>query len=92
MNIVYISIGVVVLWTAVVFFRDKKNKNKVICIVKNNCTGCRRCVKRCTRGALDIIKAETDIYAIVKYPDKCTSCGDCLGKCKFNALKLIKRV
>jgi NAD-dependent dihydropyrimidine dehydrogenase PreA subunit len=59
--------------------------------VDSNCTGCRRCVKRCRRHVLEVVEDEAGKHATVKYPDKCTACGDCLGRCKFNALKLIGR-
>ncbi|MDR1544449.1 MAG: 4Fe-4S dicluster domain-containing protein [Prevotellaceae bacterium] len=92
MNIFYISIGIVILiWFIGNLFRRQKNKNKVICVIESNCTGCRRCVKRCNRKVLETVKNETETLAIVKYPDKCTACGDCLSKCKFNALKLVER-
>jgi NAD-dependent dihydropyrimidine dehydrogenase PreA subunit len=60
--------------------------------VESNCTGCRRCVKRCSRHVLEMVEDGTGIHAAVKYPDKCTACENCLDKCKFNALKLIERV
>jgi NAD-dependent dihydropyrimidine dehydrogenase PreA subunit len=93
MNVVYISLGILVLLTiSVKLYQKKKRRNKVICVVESNCTGCRRCIKRCIHRVLETVNNETGIHAAVKYPDKCTACGDCLGKCKFNALKLIKRI
>jgi NAD-dependent dihydropyrimidine dehydrogenase PreA subunit len=41
---------------------------------------------------LEMVTDETEIHAIVRYPDKCAACGDCLVTCKFNALKLVERV
>jgi ferredoxin len=93
MNVVYISLGIwVLLLISVKLYQNKKRGNKVICVVESNCTGCRRCIKRCSRRVLETSNNETGIHAIVKYPGKCTACGDCLGKCKFNALKLIERI
>ncbi|MDR1644456.1 MAG: 4Fe-4S dicluster domain-containing protein [Tannerellaceae bacterium] len=92
MNVVYISIGIVIsLWIFGNLHRRRKRRGKIIHVVENHCTGCRRCIKRCTRSVLEMIEDETGIHATVKYPGKCTACGDCLGKCKFNALKLIER-
>ncbi|MDR0574299.1 MAG: 4Fe-4S dicluster domain-containing protein [Tannerella sp.] len=71
--------------------RRQKNRNSVISVVENNCTGCGRCVKRCSRRVLEMVRNET-IYIAVKYPDKCTACGDCLSRCKFSALKLVERL
>ena len=92
MSIVHIGIiiAVILLISFKLYDRHKK-KNKVICVVESNCTGCQRCVKRCIRHALEMITNENGTRAAVKYPDKCTACGDCLAKCKFNALKLIER-
>jgi NAD-dependent dihydropyrimidine dehydrogenase PreA subunit len=92
MSAVYIGIGIILfLWISFSLHRKRKNRNKVICVVDSNCTGCRRCVKRCQRHVLEVVEDEAGKRAAVKYPDKCTACGDCLGKCKFNALKLIER-
>ncbi|MDR3366542.1 MAG: 4Fe-4S binding protein [Prevotellaceae bacterium] len=88
----YIIVGIVlVLWTLGGLYRRRKNRNKIICVVESSCTGCRRCVKRCTHHVLEAVKNEAGVRVVVKYPDKCTACGDCLSKCKFNALKLIER-
>jgi NAD-dependent dihydropyrimidine dehydrogenase PreA subunit len=59
---------------------------------ENNCSGCGRCVKRCSHHVLEMVEDETGLHAAVKYPDRCTACGDCLDKCKFNALNLVKRL
>jgi ferredoxin len=105
MNVVYIGAGIaLLLWILPHLYRRRKNWNKVICVVESNCTGCGRCVKRCSRRVLVLktVKNEAGTHAATdrphKYiacadrPDKCTACGDCLGKCRFNALKLIERV
>jgi len=92
MHIVPISIVIAVILLILFKWYDSwKKRNKVICVVESNCTGCQRCVKRCTRRALEMEKNEIGTRATVKYPNKCTACGDCLAKCKFNALKLIER-
>lgn len=92
MNIIYIIIGILLLWFAGSFLRQQKRRNKTVCVVESNCTGCGCCVKRCPRHVLEISTNETEKHALVKYPDKCTACGDCLKKCKFNALKVIEKL
>jgi ferredoxin len=59
--------------------------------VESNCTGCGRCVRRCSRHVLETVRNDTGMHAVVRYPDRCTACGDCIAKCKFNALKLVER-
>ena len=91
MSVIQIIVVIaVILLISVKWYDGHKKKNKVICVIESTCTGCQCCVKRCTRHALEIVKNETGIGAIVK-PNKCTACGDCLCKCKFNSLKLIER-
>lgn len=93
MNVVYLGLGIVLLLrTAGVFYRRQKNRKSVVCVVGSNCSGCGRCVKRCSRRVLEMAGDEAGIRAVVKDPGKCTACGDCLSKCKFNALKLIERL
>jgi NAD-dependent dihydropyrimidine dehydrogenase PreA subunit len=92
MNVGYIVTGIVLmLWISGSLYRRHKNRNKIIYVDKNRCTGCLRCLKRCQHHVLELVEDETGKRATVKYPDKCTACGDCLDKCKFNALKLIER-
>ncbi|MDR2775440.1 MAG: 4Fe-4S dicluster domain-containing protein [Tannerella sp.] len=92
MNAVYIAMGIVLpLWILGYVSRRHKNRHKIVCVVESNCTGCGRCVKRCSHNVLETVKDETGIHVAVKYPDRCTACEDCLGRCKFNALKLIER-
>jgi NAD-dependent dihydropyrimidine dehydrogenase PreA subunit len=93
MNVVYVIMGgLLLLWIFGNLHRKRKNRNGVISVVESNCTGCGRCVKRCSRRVLEMVRNETGLHAVVKYPAQCTACGDCSGKCKFNALKLIERI
>ncbi|MDR1556553.1 MAG: 4Fe-4S dicluster domain-containing protein [Tannerellaceae bacterium] len=92
MNIAYIAGIAVLLWISANVYRRRKRRNKVVCVVESNCTGCRQCVKRCSRHVLEMEKDETGSHVVVKYPGKCTACGHCLEKCKFNALNLIERI
>jgi NAD-dependent dihydropyrimidine dehydrogenase PreA subunit len=92
MNIIYVGIGIVLLlWITGYVYRRRKNENKIIYIEQNNCSGCGRCVKRCSRRVLEMVKDGTGIHVEVKYPDRCTACEDCLSRCKFKALKLVER-
>ncbi|MDR2383034.1 MAG: 4Fe-4S binding protein [Prevotellaceae bacterium] len=93
MNTVYIGVGILLLvWILGNMYRRQKNRNKVIRVIESNCTGCGRCVKRCSHRVLATVKNETGTQVAVKYPDKCTVCGDCIGKCKFDALKLVDKI
>ncbi|MDR1879442.1 MAG: ferredoxin family protein [Tannerellaceae bacterium] len=94
MNVVYISVGIVfVLMMAGRLHGRERARKRVIRVVESHCTGCRRCIKRCSHHVLEMVKDETGMqHAVVKNPDKCTACGDCLGRCKFNALELVERV
>jgi NAD-dependent dihydropyrimidine dehydrogenase PreA subunit len=92
MNILYpTAVILLLLWIFGYLRHRRRNRNKVIHVVEHNCTGCGRCVKRCSHGVLALEKNATGTLVTVKYPDRCTVCGDCLGKCKFDALKLIER-
>ncbi|MDR0363623.1 MAG: 4Fe-4S binding protein [Bacteroidales bacterium] len=74
------------------YFRNKRAKNKVIHVIDNNCTGCRRCLKKCRHKALEMVNGETsNRHVILKHPEKCTACKDCIIACKFNALELVDR-
>ncbi|MDR1200078.1 MAG: 4Fe-4S binding protein [Tannerellaceae bacterium] len=73
------------------YFRNKRAKNNVIRVIDENCTGCRRCLKRCRHKALEITDNETGRPVIIKYPEKCTACRDCILVCKFDALELVSR-
>ncbi|MDR1403735.1 MAG: ferredoxin family protein [Tannerellaceae bacterium] len=73
------------------YFRNKRAKNKVIHIIADRCTGCRRCVKTCRRKALEPAKDKESLHPVLKYPEKCTACKDCILVCKFHALELVNR-
>jgi NAD-dependent dihydropyrimidine dehydrogenase PreA subunit len=92
MNVVYIGLGIIFfLMISEKLHSKKKRRNKVIRVVEDNCTGCQRCVKRCSHHVLEIISDEKRARVVVKNPDRCTACGDCIGKCKFNALEVVER-
>jgi NAD-dependent dihydropyrimidine dehydrogenase PreA subunit len=93
MNTLYIvSASLLLLWILGTLHRNRRAKNRIIRVTEENCTGCGRCVKRCSRRVLEIIVNENGKHAVVKNPDKCTACGDCIPKCKFNALEMIEQI
>ncbi|MCM1312060.1 MAG: ferredoxin family protein [Bacteroides sp.] len=74
------------------FIRHRQRRNYRICVDKDKCKGCTRCVRRCRHKVLDIEKQDgVRPYATVKKPSQCTACAHCINECKFNALKLVKK-
>ncbi|MDR0729689.1 MAG: 4Fe-4S binding protein, partial [Prevotellaceae bacterium] len=60
MNVVYIGVGtLLLLWILGSLRRRRKNRNSVISVIESNCTGCGRCVKRCSRRVLERVRSET---------------------------------
>jgi electron transfer flavoprotein alpha subunit/NAD-dependent dihydropyrimidine dehydrogenase PreA subunit len=45
------------------------------------CSGCKRCVKECPYGAIEMKEGKAQVL------DRCTSCGACLQVCKEKALQ-----
>lgn len=70
--------------------RHRQAKQKVVCVIDDNCTGCQRCIKKCRRNALEITGNGKERHVALN-PDKCTACGDCIPVCKFNALEIVRR-
>lgn len=50
-------------------------------IIKDNCVGCKLCVKSCPVGAIEM----HDKKAVIL--DTCTSCNACVETCKFKAIE-----
>jgi NAD-dependent dihydropyrimidine dehydrogenase PreA subunit len=87
----YIIGTIVVLWFIASTIRHLKGKGKIISGCRENCIGCKKCLKICRRNVLKMEKDENGTYIIVQKPENCTACGDCAKVCKFNALKLIQK-
>lgn len=45
------------------------------------CNGCKRCIKACPYGAIELKEGKADIL------ERCTSCGACLDVCKEKAIQ-----
>ena len=91
MNTLYIVSASVALLVILSYFRNKKAKKKVVHVITDNCTGCRRCLKICNRKALEMAVDEAGSRVILKKPQKCTACGKCVAVCKFKALEIVER-
>jgi NAD-dependent dihydropyrimidine dehydrogenase PreA subunit len=90
--ITYIIIGSVLSSIVILsYFRSKRAKSKIINVIKENCTGCQLCIKKCRYKALEIVNNGSRRHIVLKFPEKCTACRDCIITCKFNALELIDR-
>ena len=90
MNI-YVVAASLLLLVILIILRRKRAKNKIVRVIDDNCTGCRRCVKRCRHKVLDLVNDETGQHIALKYPERCTACRDCVIVCKFKALELTNR-
>ncbi|MDR1919922.1 MAG: 4Fe-4S binding protein [Tannerellaceae bacterium] len=93
MNIVYVCLGILLaLWIVGNLHRRARGKDRLIRVVEERCSGCGRCVKRCSKGVLGMVEGEGGrMCAAVKRPERCTACGDCRGKCRFEALEWVQR-
>ncbi|MDR2313774.1 MAG: 4Fe-4S binding protein [Spirochaetaceae bacterium] len=92
MNVIYVIVGVIILfWIFGGIYRHLRGRNKILHIIEENCTGCKRCLKMCKHKALNIINDENETHIVVN-TDRCTSCGDCISVCKFNALELVGKI
>ncbi|MDR0789787.1 MAG: 4Fe-4S binding protein [Bacteroidales bacterium] len=86
MNIVYASLGVLLVLFASKLARKKKAKGKVIMVDERSCIRCNRCVERCRHNVLEIVENEHGQSVEATHPERCCACGDCLKACDFNAL------
>jgi ferredoxin len=89
MNTLYIVLAsLLLLFVLAQLYRSKRAKNRALHIIYANCTGCRRCSKKCRHKALAMVTDETGLHVEMQYPEKCTACGDCIAACKFKALEM----
>ncbi|MDR3047107.1 MAG: 4Fe-4S dicluster domain-containing protein [Bacteroidales bacterium] len=92
MNILYwILGGLTMFWIVSNIYRRIKGKNKIINVIQDKCTGCKRCEKHCRHNVFDFKIEGEKVIAFVQNPSNCTACGDCLMACKFNALELVDK-
>lgn len=54
-------------------------------IYRDNCTGCRQCVKDCNYQAVTL---DASKIATIDY-DRCVGCGQCVAVCRFNAAQAV---
>jgi NAD-dependent dihydropyrimidine dehydrogenase PreA subunit len=87
----YIIGALVAFWSIGSIYRHIRGRGKIIRVIEDNCTGCKRCLKRCRRNVLASSGEEKGAPVIMKNPQNCTACGDCVSTCKFKALELIKK-
>jgi NAD-dependent dihydropyrimidine dehydrogenase PreA subunit len=87
----YIVGTIIALWLTGSIYRHLRGRGKIIHIIENNCTGCRKCLKMCRRDVLEAVKDEKGTHVAVKNPDNCSACCDCMHACKFKALELIEK-
>jgi len=54
-------------------------------IIKENCTGCGKCIKACPFGAIKVVDKIADIQ------EGCTLCGACVQICTFAAIEIERK-
>lgn len=52
-----------------------------VTIIAEKCKACKKCIKTCPFGAIDMVDDKAFIYQ-----ETCTSCGACVDSCKFGAI------
>ncbi|MDR2171988.1 MAG: 4Fe-4S binding protein [Planctomycetaceae bacterium] len=91
MNTVYVIGGVIIfIWFVHGIYKSLLCRKRVLHIITENCTGCKRCIKKCRHKALDFINDKNKTNIVVN-PNKCTCCGKCIKVCKFHALEFAER-
>jgi electron transfer flavoprotein alpha subunit len=56
-----------------------------IYIIEDSCNGCKKCLKVCDQGAIELINKKARINL-----EKCNLCGLCINSCKFDAIVITK--
>lgn len=69
----------------------KRTGTFVISVNQEVCTGCGRCVRRCSHDVLEIERSDRGAKAVARHPERCTACKNCMGVCEFRALALTGR-
>ncbi|MDR2692302.1 MAG: 4Fe-4S dicluster domain-containing protein [Dysgonamonadaceae bacterium] len=87
----YIVGALVALWIVGGISRHIRGRGKIIRVISDNCTGCGKCLKRCSHHVFEMVKDGNGAHITVKNPDKCTACGDCVIFCKFSALETVNK-
>jgi ferredoxin len=86
---VYYIIGsLILIWMLCSIVRHRRRRGKVVRVIEENCTGCKRCLKKCRHNVLESVQDEYGTHIIVRNPNKCTACSDCVSACKFKALEI----
>lgn len=62
-------------------FEIQKETKMNVWVEVDLCNGCKRCLKACPYGAVELKEKKATIL------ERCTSCGACLEVCKENAIK-----
>jgi NAD-dependent dihydropyrimidine dehydrogenase PreA subunit len=70
---------------------NRKNREKIVYVIDENCARCRVCINKCHHHVLDMVRDQDGLHLVVKDPDRCSGCGDCVKACKFKALELVQR-
>jgi NAD-dependent dihydropyrimidine dehydrogenase PreA subunit len=86
-TVYYIGGALIALW----LIRHMHRRGKTICVRDENCTGCRKCIKKCRHKVLAPASEEKGAHVFVTNQEKCTACGDCISVCKFNALEMTRK-
>lgn len=89
MTIIFILAGMAG-WMA--YVRNRRRKKKTISVVRENCVGCKCCVKKCMHNVLEVVQTPEGPRVEVKAPERCRACGHCVAACPFHALELIECV
>jgi heterodisulfide reductase subunit A-like polyferredoxin len=91
MNIaLYIAGAIIVLYLINGIYHHIHRCRKTIHVIDDNCTGCKRCLKKCHRNVLASASEEKGAHIVIRNPLRCSACGGCVSVCKFKALQLIE--
>jgi NAD-dependent dihydropyrimidine dehydrogenase PreA subunit len=86
----YIAGAIVVLYLINGIYHHIHRRGKIIHVIDDNCTGCKRCLKKCHRNVLASVSEEKGAHIVIKDPLRCSACGGCVSVCKVKALQVIE--